>query len=157
MVFPVFLFLVGMSLPIAVNARLRRNPSQWALWTHVFMRSASLVILGLILANGGSADPSAHDHCAATLGVPRRPRRLILYSSIYPGKGDSPWWHKALRMLGAIMVIAMYSLFRRTATTARSTGSTAPTRRSSAIGYAYFAVCLLYIPFRRWLIAPFPG
>src|ERR1700761_5629649 len=56
MVFPVFLFLVGMSIPIAVKARLRRNPSQWALWTHVFMRSASLVILGLILANGGSAD-----------------------------------------------------------------------------------------------------
>src|SRR6202046_1726504 len=47
MVFPVFLFLVGMSLPIAINARLRMNPSQFALWTHVFTRSASLVILGL--------------------------------------------------------------------------------------------------------------
>ena len=38
MVFPVFLFLVGMSLPIAIKARLRKNPSHLSLWTHVFMR-----------------------------------------------------------------------------------------------------------------------
>src|SRR5665213_1621546 len=37
MVFPVFLFLVGMSLPIAIETRLRRNPSLLSLWGHVFV------------------------------------------------------------------------------------------------------------------------
>ena len=155
MVFPVFLFLVGMSLPIAVKARLRKNPSQWALWTHVFMRSASLVILGLILANGGSADPR-HMIVARQLWVFLGVLGASLFLSVYPGKGDSPWWHKALRTLGAIMVIAMYSLFRRTGHDGQIhwiDGSYPEIL--GLIGYAYFAVCLLYIPFRRWLIAPF--
>jgi len=154
MVFPVFLFLVGMSLPIAIKARLRRDPSPWALWMHVFMRSASLVILGLILANGGMADPSH-------MILPRQLWVLIgllgasLFLSVYPGKGDSPRWHRALRWLGAFMVIAMYALYRRTGHDGQIhwiDGSYPEIL--GLIGYAYFAVCLLYIPFRRWLLAP---
>jgi heparan-alpha-glucosaminide N-acetyltransferase len=113
MVFPVFLFLVGMSLPVAVKARLRKNPSELSLWIHVFMRSASLVILGLILANGGRADPE-HMIIARQLWVLLGLLGASLFLSVYPGKGDSPWWHKALRTLGAIMVIAVYCLYRRT-------------------------------------------
>ena len=54
------------------------------------------------------------------------------------------------------MVIAMYSLFRRTGQDGQIhwiDGSYPEIL--GLIGYAYFAVCLLYIPFRRWLIAPF--
>src|SRR5580698_8866344 len=58
MVFPFFLFIVGMSLPLSVAQRLKRNPSVPALWLHVLARVASLVGLGLILANAEKADPS---------------------------------------------------------------------------------------------------
>jgi heparan-alpha-glucosaminide N-acetyltransferase len=154
MVFPVFLFLVGMSLPIAINARLRKNPSQLALWGHVIVRSGSLVVLGLILANGDNADP-AHmiisPHLWEFLGV----LGCGFFLSVYPGKGGSPGWHKALRVLGAVMVITMYALFRRVGPDGQVhwiDGSYPEIL--GLIGYAYFAVCLLYIPFRRWLIAP---
>jgi heparan-alpha-glucosaminide N-acetyltransferase len=154
MVFPVFLFLVGMSLPIAVNARLRRDPSQFGLWIHVFTRSASLVILGLILANGGAADPRhmmIGKYLWEFLGV----LGASLFLSVYPGRGGSPVWHKVLRVAGALIVIAMYAVFRR----AGSDGQVHWIDGSypeilGLIGYAYFAVCLLYIPFRRWLVAP---
>ena len=43
MVFPFFLFIVGMSLPLSVAQRLRRNPSLPALWFHVLVR-----VLGLL-------------------------------------------------------------------------------------------------------------
>lgn len=154
MVFPVFLFLVGMSLPIAINARLRKNPSQLSLWRHVFVRSASLVILGLILANGGMADPGRMvigPQLWEFLGV----LGCSFFLSVYPGKSGSPRWHTILRVVGALMVIVMYALFRRTG----PEGQVAWIDGSypeilGLIGYAYFAVCLLYIPFRRWLIAP---
>ena len=56
MVFPAFLFIVGMSLPLAVRHRLRRSPSLGALWLHIALRSLALVALGLILANVHDAD-----------------------------------------------------------------------------------------------------
>src|SRR5580658_11386761 len=58
MVFPFFLFIVGMSMPLSVAQRLKRNPSQGALWLHVALRCVSLLVLGLILANAEKADPA---------------------------------------------------------------------------------------------------
>src|SRR6266568_6648849 len=58
MVFPFFLFTVGMSLPLAVSQRLKRNDSQLLLWLHVALRGAGLTVLGLILANAEKADRS---------------------------------------------------------------------------------------------------
>jgi len=56
MVFPAFLFIVGMSLPIAVKARLKKNSSLSWLWFHVLLRTLSLLVLGLILANAWNGD-----------------------------------------------------------------------------------------------------
>src|ERR1700741_375591 len=39
MVFPFFLFIVGMSMPLSVEQRLKRNPSLPMLLLHVFVRS----------------------------------------------------------------------------------------------------------------------
>jgi heparan-alpha-glucosaminide N-acetyltransferase len=154
MVFPVFLFLVGMSIPIAVKARLRSNPSPLALWKHIFIRSASLVILGLILANGAEADPN-HMIIGKRLWEFLGVVGASLFLSVYPGKNGSPPWHKALRVAGAVLVAVMYALFRRTGADGQLhwiDGSYPEIL--GLIGYAYFAVCLLYIPFRRWVIAP---
>ena len=57
MVFPFFLFIVGMSLPLSIAHRLKRNPSLFALWVHVLVRVIGLVVLGLILANAEKCDP----------------------------------------------------------------------------------------------------
>src|SRR3984957_1473772 len=58
MVFPFFLFIVGMSMPLAIERRLKQNPSQAALWLHIAMRSCGLIVLGLILANAENVDPA---------------------------------------------------------------------------------------------------
>ncbi|HTD55537.1 MAG TPA: DUF5009 domain-containing protein [Silvibacterium sp.] len=58
MVFPFFLFIVGMSMPLAIGRRLQLNASPAALWVHIAMRSCALIILGLILANAEKADPA---------------------------------------------------------------------------------------------------
>jgi predicted acyltransferase len=56
MVFPFFLFIVGMSMPLSVEQRLKRNGSVAALWLHTLLRSVGLVVLGLILANAEFCD-----------------------------------------------------------------------------------------------------
>lgn len=58
MVFPFFLFAVGMSLPLAVAQRLKRNSSLPSLVAHVAVRVLGLIVLGEILANAQKADPA---------------------------------------------------------------------------------------------------
>jgi heparan-alpha-glucosaminide N-acetyltransferase len=155
MVYPIFLFLVGMSMPIAIKARLRKNRSIPALWGHVFVRSASLVILGLILANAGLGDPTRM-HLSNRLWEFLGVLGCSLFLSVYPANGRHAQLHKILRIVGVALVLAMYAIFRRTL----KDGNIAWIDGSYAeilgrIGYAYFTVCLLYIPTRKRLWAPF--
>lgn len=65
MVYPFFLFIVGLAIPLAIRARLKKNPSMPALWWHVLLRSASLIVLGLILANADKVDRARRDLAGA--------------------------------------------------------------------------------------------
>jgi heparan-alpha-glucosaminide N-acetyltransferase len=155
MVFPGFLFIVGMSMPIAVEARLKKNPSQLSLWGHVLLRSFSLYVLGLILANGSKAN------AALMHGLSKRWWELIgvfgcsLFISVYPNNGKHARLHKALQYIGLAMVVFVHAIFRRTT----RTGDIGWIDFSypeilGLIGLAYFAIAVLYIPFRKWKWSP---
>jgi predicted acyltransferase len=150
MVFPFFLFIVGMSLPLSVAQRLKRDPSVPALWLHVLARVASLVGLGLILANAEKADPSRMGISGslwALLGL----LSAALYLNVYLPSKRYPAYAKILRGIGLVGVIILYAIFRRTA----HNGSVAWIDPSypeilGLIGFSYLAVAFLYIPTRRW-------
>jgi heparan-alpha-glucosaminide N-acetyltransferase len=154
MVFPFFLFIVGLSLPLAVRSRLKHNPSTPALWLHVALRSFSLVVLGLILANADKGDP-------ARMGISQGAWAVlaltgaVLFWNVYPGmKRHSPLV-RSLRAGGLILMAAMFAIFRRTT----GSGHVAWIDGSyleilGLIGCTYLAVAVLYIPTRRRLWAP---
>jgi heparan-alpha-glucosaminide N-acetyltransferase len=50
-VFPAFLFIVGMAVPFALDARLRRGHTRAAVWRHVLARGASLLVIGVLMVN----------------------------------------------------------------------------------------------------------
>ncbi len=160
MVFPFFLFAVGLSIPLAIKARLRKNDSQAALWLHIVIRSVSLIVLGLILANAEKGDPARigfNNSLWAILAL----LGAALYLSVYTGSDRGKNVHRILRVLGLILVVVMYAIFRRTT----HDGSAAWIDGGypeilGLIGYTYLAVSILYIPTRRriwaslaWLIA----
>ena len=51
LVFPAFLFCVGMSIPFAIDNRLKRGASMGATLGHVLQRSLALIVMGLFLLN----------------------------------------------------------------------------------------------------------
>ena len=51
-IFPAFLFCVGLSVPFALGARLRRGDSQFSVLSHVLWRTFALVTMGLFTLNG---------------------------------------------------------------------------------------------------------
>jgi heparan-alpha-glucosaminide N-acetyltransferase len=58
-VFPAFLFIVGLSLPFAINNRRRKGDSEWQLVMHVILRSLALIIMGVFLVNGETYNAEA--------------------------------------------------------------------------------------------------
>jgi predicted acyltransferase len=50
-VFPAFLFIVGMSIPFALNNRLSKGDSLFQLQWHILFRAAGLIVLGVFMVN----------------------------------------------------------------------------------------------------------
>jgi len=52
LVFPGFLFIVGLSIPFALGGRLARGERWYRILPHVLARTASLLLLGILMMNG---------------------------------------------------------------------------------------------------------
>jgi heparan-alpha-glucosaminide N-acetyltransferase len=151
MVFPAFLFIVGMALPIAMKQRLKRNASLASLWMHVVLRAIALLVLGLILANAEHGD-RARMHIAPELWALLGLAGAILLWNVYTGLSSRVVL--LLRSAGAALIILMFAIFRRSTPGGERWINFSYPEILGLIGLTYFAVCLLYIPTRRWRIAP---
>ncbi len=153
-VFPAFLFILGMAIPLAVRKRLAMGDSMPRLWGHILVRTASLVVLGILLANAGKVDPRLTGLGSGLWGVLALIGAMLFWI-VYPRTGDRQLVYKILKYAGLILLVVMFALFRRT------------TRDGQAawldfkyweilglIGRAYLAACLLYIPLRKKPWAP---
>ena len=148
MVFPFFLFIVGMSMPLSVGQRLKKNASVVRLWLHVIVRSVSLLVLGLILANAEKAD-------SARMGMSGNAWGLLglvsagLYLNAYPKSGRIARYAKVLRAAGIVAVVVAFAIFRRSVHGRTGWIDFSYPEILGLIGFAYFSAALLYIPARR--------
>lgn len=58
-VFPAFLFIVGLSLPYAIDNRIAKGDNQWQLVKHVLTRCIALLVMGVFLVNGETINTEA--------------------------------------------------------------------------------------------------
>ncbi len=154
MVFPFFLFAVGLSFPLAIEARVKRDPSSFGLWVHVLLRSVSLIVLGLILANAGRANSTLlglNGNLWGLLGILCASLFLLDYR---PWKRLQPY-SRFLQIGGLVGVAILYAIFRRTTNSGQSAWlEFSYPEILGLIGFAYLSVAILYIPTRRWRWAP---
>ncbi len=154
MVFPFFLFIVGLSMPLAIRSRLKRNPSLPALWMHVALRTASLMVLGLILANADEGDASRMIVSPALWAVIAL-TGAALFLNEYRESERHAALLRGLRIVGLVTVVAMFAIFRHTPIHGHAYWiEVSYPEILGLIGYTYFAVAILYIPARRLLWAP---
>jgi heparan-alpha-glucosaminide N-acetyltransferase len=154
MVFPFFLFIVGLSIPLAIASRLKRNPSLPALWLHVAIRTASLMTLGLILANADDGDAKQMIIRPALWAI-----LALTGAALFLNEYDKSSRHAklftGLRIFGVVVVVAMFAIFRHTPIDGQATWiQVGYPEILGLIGYTYLAVAILYIPTRRWVWAP---
>jgi len=118
------------------------------LWLHVIVRSLSLLVLGLILANAEKADTARMGMSGSLWGL----LGLIsagLYLNVYPKSRQT--YATVLRWIGLVAVVVVFAIFRRTTDDGRAAWiDFSYPEILGLIGFAYLAAALLYIPARRW-------
>ena len=153
-VFPAFLFILGMAIPLAVRKRLAMGDSMPRLWGHILVRTASLVVLGILLANAGKADPRLTGLSSGLWGVLALIGAMLFWI-MYPRTGGGQSFYKILKYAGLVLLVAMFAIFRRTAQDGHAAWLDFKYWEIlGLIARAYLAACLLYIPLRKKPWAP---
>lgn len=153
-VFPSFLFILGMAIPLAVRKRLEMGDSMPRLWGHILIRAFSLVVLGLVLANAGKVDPKLTGMPPGLWAALALVGAMLLWN-VYPKSGDRKLLYRILKYAGLVLLVAMLAIFRRTAKDGHAAWlDFGYWEILGLIARAYLAACLLYIPLRRKAWAP---
>lgn len=143
-VFPGFLFMVGLSVPFAMAARRKMNSSSDSLLLHLLIRSASLIIIGVLILNGDRVNPQL-------TGISGLWWKVLVYLCIfliwnfYPPKSKFKALFTALQLTGAAGLIYLVSVFK-----AGTPGDTQWLEIGwwgilGLIGWGYLAAALVYL------------
>ena len=109
-VFPAFLFIVGLSLPFAVDNRRKKGDAELQLVMHVLVRTIALLVMGVFLVNGETIN-------AAATGIPRyiwytlSCFSFILIWNIYPKKANR-YLVFAAKSVGIITLVVLAYIYR---------------------------------------------
>ena len=109
-VFPAFLFIVGLSLPFAIDNRRKKGDSEWQLVMHVLARTIALLVMGVFLVNGETIN-------AAAMGIPNwlwyplSCLSFILIWNVYP-KSVNKGFVYAAKITGLITLITLAIIYR---------------------------------------------
>jgi len=109
-VFPAFLFIVGMSIPFAFARRQQAGDGPWALARHTLERALALVLMGLFMVNAEDG------YNVAASGMPVALWSLLFYAAAALCWGvyrfdDRPLLQRGLRLAGVLLLIGLAALF----------------------------------------------
>ena len=156
MVFPAFLFVMGMSIPIAVDRRIAQGDSRGKIWWRIIARSLSLVALGLFIANGPQVDRQQAGISAVLwdlLGF----AGIALTWGVFSSRPANQRLQRTLNYAGLLLLVALAAVFRRT-TQDGHVGHVAWLDFSDweilgLLGWAYLLAGSLYLLFKKNLAA----
>jgi predicted acyltransferase len=162
LVFPAFLFIVGMSIPFALGGRLSRGEPFWKLLPHILIRTVSLLLIGVMMVNAASGPATARTIVSrktwtALLFV----AGILSFCTIGREKTRSRrvrWINIALRAIGFATLLFLALVYRGKGGERMLTFQTAWPVVSirtewygilGLIGWAYLVGSLVYLLFRQ--------
>jgi len=153
-VFPAFLFIVGMSIPFALERRLKQGKNLRHIWKHILIRTISLLIIGIFMVNTETISDKGilYPHLWTLLmyiGV------LFLWYSPLPkteNKNRAVWM---MKIIGAALLLTLVFLYRGNDVQGFIQMRIQWWGILGLIGWAYLVGCAAYLPLRRNLPAMF--
>jgi heparan-alpha-glucosaminide N-acetyltransferase len=153
-VFPAFLFIVGVAIPFALQRRLDRGDSLPSLVTKIFARSAALVFLGVLSVNAHEYAPEAVLPKALWVFLTMVCAVAVWISAPIDASGARRKAHLLARVVGIVGLVALLAAFRGH----DDDGHVIWLQHSywgmlGMIGYAYFVASLVWLWLRDNSIA----
>lgn len=111
-VFPGFLFMVGLAIPFAMAAREKKGEKKHQLFWHILLRSASLLLIGVLIYNGSERLNGE------LTGINSLGWLLILYVCVfliwnqYPVKSSYSRLFLVLKLLGVLGLVWLCWIFK---------------------------------------------
>jgi len=152
-VFPAFLFIVGMAIPLALSRRILKGDSASELIRHIMIRTGGLLLLGVLMVNIGGLNAQA-------TGIDKHVWSLLMFISAiltwnqYPKSADwKKYLYAGLKVTGFLMLILLVVIYR-----SGKDGNIGWLHTSwwgilGLIGWSYLVCCLLFLIFRSNLAA----
>ncbi|UCE40079.1 MAG: DUF5009 domain-containing protein [Candidatus Aminicenantes bacterium] len=147
-VFPAFLFIVGMSISLALGRRIERRESPGKIWKHILFRTFSLLFIGVYMVNVEShADPGIlNPHVWALLmyvGV------IMAWNAPLRGREQKKTAILAMKISGALLLMILVLLYRGNGAQGLIQMRVPWWGILGLIGWAYLVGCSAYLPLRR--------
>ncbi len=149
LVFPAFLFIVGMAIPLAIGRRLDRGEAKLPIISHIVTRTLSLLIVGVFMVNIGRINPEAS-------GISKNGWVFLLFIAViliwnqYPKlSGGLRWLFSGLRLLGITILLFLAYIYRSGSAENPTWMSTSWWGIIGLIGWAYLTACVVFLFFRR--------
>jgi predicted acyltransferase len=138
-VFPAFLFIVGMSIPFAINNRYARGCSFMQVQQHILFRTLGLLTLGFFMVNAeGDYDEKAMGISINLWAILFYLAVILIWKVYYT---SSKWIVYTMRALGFIILILLALVYK-----GKDGGSISPRWWGilGLIGWAYLFACIFY-------------
>ena len=105
LVFPAFLFCVGLSIPLAIARRFSKGDSQIGVLGHILLRTLALLIMGLFAMNFRGVEGWLSRPVFTLLAV----AGFFLIWNVYPRREDgrSPIWVRLLQGVGVLLLAGL--------------------------------------------------
>ena len=144
-VYPAFLFIVGMSIPIAIEKRLDKGLSKLQLIKHILIRTVSLAIIGLLIMNGRAMSPEMTGISYPLWNVLMFIGVMLLWN-VYPKNLKGKFKYLSyLKWLGLILLIFLLIIYRRDVDGAEEWIHPRNWSILGGIAFAYLSVCIIYL------------
>lgn len=110
-IFPVFLFIVGLSLPFAINNRKRKGDNNAEILKHISERTFALLLMGIFLVNFESMRSEG-------IMIPKYVWEILLIIAffliwnVYPHHPEKKFFYNTLRISGYVLLIILAAVYK---------------------------------------------
>lgn len=105
LVFPAFLFIVGMSLPFAIQARARKGEATAQQFKHLLARSLGLVVIGVLMVSSIGGFDETRMNLSMPVWTLLMYLAVLLIWSQYPRHGSAAL--RTLAQVGGVLLIGL--------------------------------------------------
>lgn len=152
LVFPAFLFIVGLSLPIALGSQLKKGVPLWKILRHILVRTLSLLLIGVLMVNE-SPDPARMGWSAPLWSTLMYLSSLCAFCDLAVGAGSGRLVSAGLRAVGFASLVFLALAFvgpdgHRIVTLSPFSIHTDWWGILGLIGWAYLVGAIVFLVFR---------